>query len=431
MITVDQITQMAPDNSSATSGKKLSSPNHWQNLGKTETVIWGECKGSALYKIRVELTGYTYKCSCPSRKIPCKHILGLLFLSAEKPNSLSQSEPPEWVTDWMKKKEAATSKKKSDKTPVKDSAAQQKRIEKREQLIVEGLNQFELWLCDIIRNGLGNSQIQSPKLWEEQASRLVDFQIPGLASRLKKVGSIPGSSNDWTEKLLYKLGYMYLVVHAYRNINNLSPLLQADLKQIIGWTYSQNEVESSGEKISDLWVVVGQTIDDSDKIRMQKTWILGQKTGKSALILQFSMYNQPFQEVFLIGTLEDSEIVYWPSAYPMRAKFLNRKNQGSFFEGQLLSNETIVSFLNQISDALSVCPFIEQFLCVLKEVKPFIKDNYWYIQDKNGDILPLKKGEHFKLLAVSGGHPVDIAGEWDGLSLIPMSVWIDKDFVIL
>ena len=28
----------------------------------------------------IDSTGPAYKCSCPSRKFPCKHALGLLFL---------------------------------------------------------------------------------------------------------------------------------------------------------------------------------------------------------------------------------------------------------------------------------------------------------------------------------------------------------------
>ena len=44
--------------------------------------VWGECQGSAAapYRTAVDLSGPAYRCSCPSRKFPCKHALALLLL---------------------------------------------------------------------------------------------------------------------------------------------------------------------------------------------------------------------------------------------------------------------------------------------------------------------------------------------------------------
>jgi uncharacterized Zn finger protein len=32
--------------------------------------------GKGLYQIRVDLGEFAYNCTCPSRKLPCKHVLG-------------------------------------------------------------------------------------------------------------------------------------------------------------------------------------------------------------------------------------------------------------------------------------------------------------------------------------------------------------------
>jgi uncharacterized Zn finger protein len=110
-LTATQVTAMAPDSSSASAGKKLGDPKHWKNLGINEQVLWGECQGSALYQVRVALSTLTIRCSCPSRKQPCKHGLGLLLLAVNHPEILSNTEPPEWVSDWLAK-QAATAKRK-------------------------------------------------------------------------------------------------------------------------------------------------------------------------------------------------------------------------------------------------------------------------------------------------------------------------------
>ncbi len=84
---------MAPDSRSAAKARQLANPRHWQHLGQSiddAQALWGECQGSALYQVRVDLTTLTPACSCPSRKQPCKHALALLLLAVEQPASLDR-----------------------------------------------------------------------------------------------------------------------------------------------------------------------------------------------------------------------------------------------------------------------------------------------------------------------------------------------------
>ena len=72
-LTIDQVTALAPDASSAAAAKKLANPAAWRSLGRDAEALWGECQGTALYQVRVAVADLTAKCSCPSRKFPCKH----------------------------------------------------------------------------------------------------------------------------------------------------------------------------------------------------------------------------------------------------------------------------------------------------------------------------------------------------------------------
>ena len=118
----DQVLTLAPDSSSAAADKKLANAKSWQNLGQNADALWGECQGSALYQVRVDLSTLTITCSCPSRKRPCKHGLGLLLLEVSTPKSVPDSEPPEWVTSWLAKR-AANSKRKASSEPQKAPAS--------------------------------------------------------------------------------------------------------------------------------------------------------------------------------------------------------------------------------------------------------------------------------------------------------------------
>src|SRR5919107_2222895 len=96
-MSVEGIAALAPDPKVAAAGRKLGVPRSWDSPGRADGALWGECKGSAVYQVRVDLSDLAVKCSCPSRKQPCKHAIGLLFLSLGAIPSETSSTA--WVTD--------------------------------------------------------------------------------------------------------------------------------------------------------------------------------------------------------------------------------------------------------------------------------------------------------------------------------------------
>src|SRR4051812_25883045 len=99
--TADRVTQLAPDAASAKAGQGLAAARHWVTLALDGDAVWGECKGSGAkpYQVRVDLDEPAFKCSCPSRKFPCKHALGLMLLVAA--GGVSAGAKPQWVEEWL------------------------------------------------------------------------------------------------------------------------------------------------------------------------------------------------------------------------------------------------------------------------------------------------------------------------------------------
>src|SRR3982750_1730019 len=93
-LTAEQVSTLAPDAASLAAGKKLAAGRDWSNVGHDARALWGECKGSALYQVRVDLSDLSAKCSCPSRKFPCKHALGLMLKAAGDASSITAATPP-------------------------------------------------------------------------------------------------------------------------------------------------------------------------------------------------------------------------------------------------------------------------------------------------------------------------------------------------
>ena len=86
-IDLKAIEQLATDQSSLKAAAGLAKPAKWSGVGASHdgALVWGECAGSGAnpYRVMADLRDLGNKCTCPSRKFPCKHVLGLLWMKAE------------------------------------------------------------------------------------------------------------------------------------------------------------------------------------------------------------------------------------------------------------------------------------------------------------------------------------------------------------
>lgn len=433
-LSLEQVAEMAPDSSSAAAGKKLMALKSWEDLGQNPEAVWGLCRGSATYQVKVDLGNLGYHCSCPSRKFPCKHVLGLLMLFAASPDAVASCEPPGWVGEWLERRRSRQEKKAERETaeakkPV-DEAAQQRRAEQRETKVSDGLVRLEIWLKDLVRNGLAAVESKPPAFWEDQAKRLVDAQAPGLASRVARLSLVPRSSRDWPARLLGEIGRIELLIHAWQRAESIDPQLRQEIRQFLGWTVSQPELERDGERVDDSWIVVGQWVDDEGRIRTQRSWLVGRETGRAALVLQFSAGGQPFPESIVPGGEQRATLVYYPGAVPQRAKFVNRTGTVESVTARFPGAATIREFLVGIARQLARQPWLAAFGAVLHDVRVVPQAEAWRVVDLRGDSIPLSGRTHWRLLALSGGHPFDMTGEWDGHVLRPLGMYLDNTFRI-
>src|SRR3954468_22967414 len=113
ILTTEQVLALAPDPASVKAGQGLASPGKWVSLGRAGRSVWGECQGSGKnpYRTQADLTGPAFHCSCPSRKFPCKHGLGLLLLLAAQPARVAAASAPPWVSEWVAKRDNNAEKK--------------------------------------------------------------------------------------------------------------------------------------------------------------------------------------------------------------------------------------------------------------------------------------------------------------------------------
>ncbi len=286
-----------------------------------------------------------------------------------------------------------------------------------------------MWLRDLLRQGLAGAQTQPYSFWDTAAARLVDAQAGGVARLIREMGSIPHTGTAWEERLLTRLGSVYLLLEGFKRLDKLPAALQADIRSQIGWTQSQEELLTKSG-VEDEWLILGQRVEEQDALRTQRIWLWGTATGKAALILNFVYGNQPLDNSLVPGSCIEAELVFFDSAYPLRAIVKNRHGQPRQIQ-QIPGYSGIKEMMSVYAQALSCHPWLEQFPVLINGVIPFQEQGKWLIRDAENHQLPLMPsfGQGWQLLAISGGHSVDLFGEWNGEYLLPLSIWAENSFL--
>jgi hypothetical protein len=102
-LTLERIEALEPDQASLGAAKKLLKASNWPALASGEGLVWGECQGSGStpYRVAVQEEDAGYKCTCPSRKFPCKHSLALMWMRVDGSVAFPPAAVPDWVKDWL------------------------------------------------------------------------------------------------------------------------------------------------------------------------------------------------------------------------------------------------------------------------------------------------------------------------------------------
>jgi hypothetical protein len=430
----DQVLSLAPDESSKKSGKELANPAKWGKRQINERALWGECQGSGKlpYQTQVDLVNLAFKCTCPSRKFPCKHGLGLSLLYVRDRKLFTVAEEPDWVSNWLDKrveKEEKKTEKKAKEKPV-DTAAQAKRQENRAKRVEEGMSELRLWLHDIVRNGLLTIPGKGPAHFEAMAKRMVDAQAPGLANLVRKLGAVPFYREAWQTPFLDQLVRMYLLLESFPRLESLPPALQYEVKTWIGFTQSLDEVKAE-QGISDDWFVLAKQVEKEDSLTVERNWLYGIRSGRFALVLQFYVRGQVPEVNIVPGSWIQAELCFFQGAHPLRALIKNQQliTQKSEVPGLNTWNEVLQS----TSEMMAQNPFYENFPVVIDGVVPLLANNQWWLRDHTGAGVAIAAtfSLPWKLLSLSGGLPVKLFALGKETTFEPLGVWVDGEYKML
>jgi hypothetical protein len=375
------IEALAPDQGSLKAGLGLVKPaslGNWSNVGTSPdaALIWGECVGSAAnpYRVMADLRDLGNKCTCPSRKFPCKHVIGLLWMKAQALRPFTPvgtpADVPQWVTDWLgRRRPAAKARADGDAAPArfgfgavpKDigaalapdaaetaaagdaqaadpqaaarrEAAAARRAAEVERAVLDALAALESWIVDQLRQGLAGFIDDVGARCRRIAARLVDGKAQALAARVDELPArllaLPGGER--ARGAVVELGRLVLLARAFR-----ATPADPDIRRAVVGTESREALlarphsHPDPQRVVGLWEVLADLIETRrDGLVSQTVWLLhlGAQTPRFALLLDFFPASAGRRASgFGAGERFAGELVFYPGRQPLRAVLIQRE----------------------------------------------------------------------------------------------------------
>lgn len=430
--TADRVVQLAPDPASLKAGQGLANPRKWVSAACDDAAAWGECQGSGAkpYQVQVDLSEGASKCSCPSRKFPCKHAIGLLLIVAS--GAAKADAQPAWVLQWLAAR-AEKSVKKAEKAqappkPV-DAEAQADRREKRIARIADGLAFLKVWIEDIVRGGIAILPARGYAFFDEPARRMIDAQAPGVARQLQELGHLAVAGGAWQRPFVEQLGRLYLLIAAFEKRDALPPPTRDDVMMALGMPV-KNEDAAALPSVQDHWQIVAQETESEDRLRVQRTWLFGRQTRRPALVLTFAFGTEPLDASLFPSAIFEGDVTFF-AGNGHRAIVKRRGDLGPLTE--LAGIQSLDELCDQGSTALAANAWIGEWAAPLVGVTASKIEDQWTIIDRHGKSLPAALSDiaGWMTLAVSGGRPINVTAAYDGRRLRPLSIFYAGTYVPL
>lgn len=456
-LSLQNVEALAPDQSSLDAARKLLKHSSWPTLASDgASLVWGECQGSGStpYRVVVSEIDAGYKCTCPSRKFPCKHSLALMWLRADGKLSFAPAQVPTWVSDWVSRRRgpssvssqteitpkasilATTSPAPEDQPDPKaearaDAARERNRID-REASIMAGLDDLDLWISDQLERGLAGFAAQSAQACRLIAQRLVDAKASGLATRME---SLPARLFSLPEAVrpaaaIEELGLAHLLSAAYRRQNEAADALpsglKADVRQAIGWSLTREALlaDPDAPRAKATWRIVAVRSEvQPDRLRRLETWLwreTSQQALQFAVLIDFvPVATGAASSGFSVGDRVQAELVFYPSALPLRAQIAQSLSGAVSSDDSLeLPDQDLSEAYRSYEQAMLAQPWLDVWPMCIRSARLRRHGSQLFLCNSDETAapvaLPLSPAQSSIAAPLLGLPTLDSIGLWDG-----------------
>jgi hypothetical protein len=455
-LTRERIESLAPDQASLAAALKLVKPATWPVLAANDdaSVLWGECQGSGAtpYRVVVSPEDTGYKCTCPSRKFPCKHVLAVLWLRVDRPERFENASPPHWVEEWRARRhsggrplgrpkpgdgtleeapsfKAALAAENETAKPVDPKAAARAQAQRhrlkseRDAAVLAGLDELDRWILDQLAQGLAGFAQRSQIAVRTLSTRLVDAKAGGLAARLDRlIGELYRVPEEQRADLAIEwLAATTLIASAYRRQDHLSTPLREDVRRTVGWSVRREELlaDATAPRVTTTWIVAANLSEvQPDKLRRLETWLVNAAPGEDeprvAVLIDFvpvsgGAFGFPFEP----GECINGEVVFYPSPAPLRGLLAaTRPVDGAPWPR---SPRGLGPALREFASRLGALPWLEAWPLMMDGIViRTAGKGVLVLADEIGQAIPLARSQVETLTPLIGLDGLSLLCVWDG-----------------
>lgn len=352
-IDLKAVEQLAVDQASLKAAAGLAKPGKWSGIGASHdaALVWGECAGSGAnpYRVMADLRDLGNKCTCPSRKFPCKHVIALLWLNAEAIAPFPAADTPDWVTEWLGRRRPNGAPPKAVAAadgkdlhaarivvpePSDDAAAaarreagSARRAQDTERAILEALDALEQWVRDQLRLGLAGFIDDVTARCRRIGARLVDGKATTLSGHIDELPArlLALPAGDRVRGATVELARLVLLARAFR-----ADPRDAELRRAIASAESREVLlaDPATLRTTAAWEVLAEQVRTRrDGLVSQTTWLLNLTEGpRFAMLLDFFPASAGRRgSVFTPGEQFVAELAFHPARLPLRALLVRRE----------------------------------------------------------------------------------------------------------
>ncbi len=363
-------------------------------------------------------------CTCALRPRPCLHVQAFAQLVGRLEEDCFEVHPtlPEWLPFELSAQIRLTARR-------KNTDAEELRWKRARQ----GLEELTRWLDDVLERGIATCAAEDPHFYRLIATRLADASLRQLSRRIRTAGEAFAQHPEQPEPFLAVLADAAIALRAVERRDRLDERQQRDLEAFLGFTFKREDVRTKGERLDDTWAVVGivQETLEAD-LRERRTWLWGIQSRRFALLVDYAFGVEDFAPAFPVGSLQVGTLAFYPSAWPLRALPVDTlRHLPEQAIRSLPGWRTFAEMAHTFAQAIARQPWISALPAAVEAVVPAFCGSSIGISDSSDAWLPVTEATGWVLLAMSGGLPLTIFGEWNGERFRPVSVLCDKRFVTL
>ena len=438
-LTRSAVEAMAPDQGALTAAAALLKPSKWPVRARAGGLIWGECQGSGAnpYRVVADTEEHGSKCTCPSRKFPCKHALALMWLFVDDGAAFAGADVPAWVSEWMGRRRKGAAPPRSDpsgdaksmsvardvttgtppdpRAEARKQAAAEERTQDTRRSVHAATQDLDGWIDDQLRTGLSGFLKEAGERCRRIAARLVDAKAGALASRVDEMPSrlldLPGEER--IDGAIAELGKLALLTCAWRAAPD-----DPDLRREVVGSETREDVLANPEarRVRSLWEVLGERVlTRRDGLVSQATWLmnLAPDQQRFAVLLDFFPASAGRRSgAFVPGERFTAELAFYPAQAPLRAVIASRDESR---DGPDIWPVAAADPLADLAEQALAAPWRIDMPVLLPEGRICTEGagRAWWRSD-DGVVVPLRK----PLPAIAYGARIDrAAGVWDGSRL--------------